>query len=161
MNYDTNTTAAQRIGTPAKQQWHEYRNSSRIGFLVLIKYECWIEDAVKNHSTCHKFGKESQWKKIIPHDIAGQPWEIIDADRFIFNSSYFLCILHNLIVKEAEGLLAEQLIRCCELIFAECRLPWKISDTVTNYVSEKFRKYWRKLNIEQTISSSYNHQSNS
>ena len=41
------------------------------------------------------------------------------------------------LVKWAKGLSAEQLIRCCNIISAECGLPHKIiSEAVTSFVSD-------------------------
>ena len=53
------------------------------------------------------------------------------------------------------------LITYSKIIFAEYSLPREIvSDVGANFVSEKFKEFGRKLNIEQAISSAYNHQSN-
>ena len=48
-----------------------------------------------------------------------------------------------------------------KLFFAEYRLPRKIvSDIGTNYMADTFKAFYRKMNIQQTIPSSYHHQSN-
>ena len=47
------------------------------------------------------------------------------------------------------------------IIFSEYGLPMKImSDAGGNFMSEKFKKFCKKLNIELTVSSSYHPQSN-
>ena len=53
------------------------------------------------------------------------------------------------------------LINFFNFILAEYGLPRKImSDKSTNFVSEKFKDFSMKLNVEQAISSSYHHQNN-
>ena len=47
-----------------------------------------------------------------------------------------------------------------KLIFAEYGLPTIVLDTHTNFTSEMFKKYCRKMDIQQSIISSYHHQSN-
>ena len=60
-----------------------------------------------------------------------------------------------------EGLSSESLISTTKVIFTEYRIPHEImSDTGTNFVSDKFRKFCSRLNIEQAVSSTYHHQSN-
>ena len=69
------------------------------------------------------------------------PWVTIATDVFTLNNSHFLCIeyYHNTfpVVTWVVGLPAEDLIRCCKIIFAECGLPHKlILDTGTNLVRD-------------------------
>ena len=60
-----------------------------------------------------------------------------------------------------EGLSTERLIATTKVIFAEYGIPCKImSHTGTNFVSDKFRKFCSRLNIEQAVSSAYHHPSN-
>ena len=48
-----------------------------------------------------------------------------------------------------------------KVIFSKYGLPKRImSDVGGNFVSEKFKEFCRKLNIEQALPSSYHHQSN-
>ena len=69
-------------------------------------------------------------------------------------------ITANSPVKRTEDLSAEQLIWCCKIVFAEHGLPHKIiSNTQPNFVSDKFMMFWKKLNVDHSVSSSYNHQS--
>ena len=49
----------------------------------------------------------------------------------------------------------------CKIIFAEYKLSRKLmSDSGSNYVSDKFKTFCKSLSIEQTFFSSYHHQSN-
>ena len=60
-----------------------------------------------------------------------------------------------------EGLSTESLITTTKIIFAEYGILQKLmSDTGTNFVSDKFRKFCNSLNIKQAVSSAYHHQSN-
>ena len=55
--------------------------------------------------------------------------------------------------------IAEHLIRHCKIMFAEYGLPFKIVlNAGTNFVSEKCKESYRKLNIGQAITLSHNHQ---
>ena len=102
---------------------------------------------------------------MIHHVIPLRPWEVLGADVFHFNNKNYLCIVdyHNKfpVIKRMEGLSTESLIATIKVIFAEYGIPHKImSDTGTNFVSDKFRKFCSRLNIEQTVSSVYHHQGN-
>ena len=61
----------------------------------------------------------------------------------------------------SRNLSPKSLITCCRIIFAEHWLHRNIiSDVGTNSLSEKIRRFYRKLTTEQGISSSYNYHSN-
>ena len=49
---------------------------------------------------------------------------------------------------------------CCKIMFPEYGFSKKMLDVSTKSVSEKFRDFYRKLNIRYTVSSSYQHPSN-
>ena len=102
---------------------------------------------------------------MVHHDIPLRPWEVLGADVFHFNNKNYLCIVdyHSKfpVIKRMEGLSTESLIATTKVIFAEYGIPHKImSDTGTNFVSDKFRRFCNRLNIEQTVSSVHHHQSN-
>ena len=104
-------------------------------------------------------------ERIIHHDIPLQPWEVVEADMFYCNNKNYLCIIdYNSkfpIVKRLEGLSVKNLINAVKIIFAEYGIPHKImSDAGTNFVSDRFQKFCRIINIEQATSSAYHHQSN-
>ena len=82
-----------------------------------------------------------------------------------FTHKSYLCIvdydskIH--VIKKTEDLLANSLILACNIIFSECGLPKKIMfDTSHNFMSKKFKKFYKKLNTEHASMSSYHHQSN-
>ena len=63
--------------------------------------------------------------------------------------------------KEDGGLSTESLITTTKVIFAEYGIPHRLmSDVGTNFVSETFRSFCNRLNIDQEVSSVYHHQSN-
>ena len=97
--------------------------------------------------------------------ILARPWEVIGADMITLNNKHYLCIIdyHSkfTVIKKTEDLSADSLILTCKIIFAEYELPKKImSDSGGSFVSDKFKTFYRSLNIEQAFLSSYHHQSN-
>ena len=90
---------------------------------------------------------------------------MLGADVFHFNNKNYLCIVdyHSKfpIVKRLEGLLAESLITTIKVTFAEYGIPQKVmSDTGTNFVSDKFWQFCKTITVEQAVSLVYHHQSN-
>ena len=66
------------------------------------------------------------------------------------------------VVKRTVSLSANGLVYAGKMTFAEFGLPQKIISNVgTNFTSETFREFCRKLNIQQSTMSSYHHQNNS
>ena len=105
------------------------------------------------------------FEKMIHHDIPLRPWEVLGADVFHFINKNYLCIVdyHSKfpVIKRMEGLSTESLIATTKVIFAEYGIPCKLmSDAGTNFVSDKFRKFCCRFNIEQAVLSAYHHQSN-
>ena len=102
---------------------------------------------------------------MIHHNIPVRPWDIIGTDMFTLNNKHYLCIVdyHSKfpIIKKAEDLSADSLILTCKVIFSEYGIPKKlISDSVGNFVSDKFKTFSKSLNIEQAFLLTYHHQSN-
>ena len=65
------------------------------------------------------------------------------------------------IVKKVNSLSADNLVQATQQIFAEYGLPKKIVSYVgTNFTSETFKDFCRKMNLQQTITLSYHYQSN-
>ena len=84
---------------------------------------------------------------------------------FTVNTKHYLCIVeyHSKfpVIKKTEDLSADSLILMCKVIFEEFGLSKKIiSDLGGNFISDTFKTFCKSLNIEQTFSSSYHHQSN-
>ena len=80
------------------------------------------------------------------------------------NGKSLLCIVdyHSKFprVKIVKSISADDLIQMTKMIFAEYRLLKKIvSDAGTSLTSQKFKDFYRKLNIQQTITSLYHQQS--
>ena len=60
-----------------------------------------------------------------------------------------------------EGFSVDSLILACTVISAEYGIPKKIMlEASGNFVSEKFKEFCRRLNVEQAVSLSYHHHSN-
>ena len=77
----------------------------------------------------------------------------------------YLCIIdYNSkfpVIKKLEGLSAKNLNTTTKIIFAEYGTPQKIiSDTGTNFVSDRFQQFCNTINVEQAVSQAYHHQSN-
>ena len=60
-----------------------------------------------------------------------------------------------------DGLSADSLIAVVKVIFAEYGIPHRImADAGSNFISEKIKKLYYRLNIKQPVFSLYHHQSN-
>ena len=56
---------------------------------------------------------------------------------------------------------ADYLVQMAKMIFKEYKLPYKImSDAGMNFKSKAFRQFCREMSIQQSITSSFHHQSN-
>ena len=124
-----------------------------------------IKNFIINCPTCLTFQQIPPKDKIIHHDIPVRPWDVIGEDMFTLNNKHYLCIVdyHSKfpIIRKTEDLSVDSLILTCKIIFAEYGLPKKImSDSGSNFISDKFKTFCKSLNIEQTFSSSYHQQSN-
>ena len=74
---------------------------------------------------------------------------------FALNNKNYLCIVdyHSkfLIVKKTEDMSVDNLILACKVICSEFGLSKKImSDVGGNFISDKFKQFCKKMNIEQT-----------
>ena len=102
---------------------------------------------------------------MIHHDIPLQPWKVVGADIFHYNNKIYLCIVDynskSPIIKRSEGLSADNLTNAVKIIFAEYGIPHKLmSDTGTNFISDRFQKICRTINIELATLLANQHQSN-
>ena len=124
-----------------------------------------IEKYIRSSATCLEFQQMQLKEKIIHHDVPLRLWEVLGADVFHFNNKDYLCIVdyHSKFpgVRILEGLSAESLIAVIKVIFTEYGIPHKImSDAGTNFVSDRFWKFCNSINVEQSVSLAYHHQSN-
>ena len=91
---------------------------------------------------------------------------MVGASVVIAKNNTLYCIVDYYsmfsIMKETDGFSTDGQIRAVKIIVEiEVGLLRKIvSDTGTNFISEKFRQFCRQLNIKQTITSSCHHQCN-
>ena len=141
--------------------------------MKLLAHECiyWhsintdIAKYIKQCMTCLEFQQMQPNEKIIHHEVPLRSLEAVGADIFHFNNINYLCLVDCNskfpIIQKLQGLSMEHLINAVSAIFAEYGILCKLmSDAGTNFVSEKFRHFCRSINIEQTVSLAYHHQSN-
>ena len=112
-----------------------------------------IKKHIKNCTTCLEFQQMQPKEKIVHHDIPLRPWKVLGTDVFHFINKNYLCIVdyHSKfpVIKRLKGLSTENLIATAKVIFAEYGIPCKLmSDAGTNFVSDRFRKFYSSLNIE-------------
>ena len=163
------------IPTVLKQQVLDQLHTNHMGIektkLLMHESIYWanintdIKKHIKNCTTCLEFQQIQPKEKILHHDIPLRTWEVLGADVFHFINKNYLCIVdyHSKfpLIKRLEGLSTENLIATAKVIFAEYGIPCKLmSDTGTNFISDRFRKFCSSLNIEQAVLSAYHHQSN-
>ena len=147
-----------------------HTNHMDIEKMKLLAHECvyWcsinadIKKYIKQCATCLEFQQMQPKEKISHDDIPLRPWEVVGADIFHFNNVNCLCVVDYSskfsIIRRLQGLLAENLINAVTAIFAKYSIPQKImSDTGTNFVSEKFRQFCKSINIEEAVSLAYHH----
>ena len=83
---------------------------------------------------------------------------------FTLDNRNYLCIVDDIkvpVITKTEDLSAYSLILACKIMFSEYHLPKKtISAAGGNFISDKFKRFCKNLNIEQEVSSSYHHQTN-
>ena len=96
------------------------------------------------------------------YEMPHKPSELVGAAIFTIKNDILFGIVDYysefLIVKKADGLLAENLIGMVKTVFAEFGLPMKIVlDAGTHYILDTFRQFCRWLNIQQVNTSSYYH----
>ena len=118
-----------------------------------------IEHMVKRCTTCLEYQHLWPKERALHHEMPCIPWKVVGADVFMINDKAVLCIVdyHNKFqsVKKVNSLPAYGPVQMTKLIFVEYSLPKKIvSDMGTNMTVEAFITFCRKMNIEQTITSS-------
>ena len=141
--------------------------------MKLLAHECiywhsintYILKYIKQCATCLEFQQTQPKKKIIHHEVPLRPWEAVGADVFHFNNINYLRVVdYNSkfpIIRKLQGLSVKYLMNATSAIFTEYGIPCKLmSDAGTNFVSEKCGCFCRSINVEQAVSSAYNHQSN-
>ena len=163
------------IPASLKQQVFEQLHTNHMGIeqtkLLTCKFVYWsninadIKKYIKSCPKCLEFQQMQPKEKIIHHNIPLRLWEVLGADVFHFNNKNHLCIVdyHSKfpMVKRLEGLSAENLTATVKVIFAEYDIPHKLmSDAGTNFVSDKFWKFCKSINVKQAVSFAYHHQSN-
>ena len=106
-----------------------------------------------------------EWKKIIYNEILGKPWDVAGVDMFTLHNK---CHLHIAdynsqfpVIKKMEDLSADSIILAYKIMFSEYGLPKKImSDPGGNFISDKFKRFYHSMDIEQAVSLSYHQQGN-
>ena len=124
-----------------------------------------IEKHIKSCNTCLEFQQTQPKEKILHHDIPLRTGEVLGVDIFHLNNKKYLCIIdyHSKfpVNKRMDGLSTESLNITTKVIFTEYSILHRLmSDTGTNFILERFKRFCTRLNIKQAVSSAYNHQSN-
>ena len=104
-------------------------------------------------------------ERTLHYEIPCRLWDVVCLDIFIIHGGTLLCIVdyHSKlpIVKKINSLSAGDLVHMTKLIFEEYKLPKKVvSDAGTNFIADTFKAFCMRINIQQTMTSSYFHQSN-
>ena len=137
--------------------------------LLMCTLVYWVKIETDKHikgcNTWLEFQQIQPKEKTIHHDIPLRPWKVLGADIFHINNENYLCVIdyHSKfpVIKRMEGLSTESLITTTKVIFAEYSIPHKLmSDAGNNFVSEKFRTFCSRVNINQTVSLAYHHRNN-
>ena len=135
--------------------WHVNHFIWQISMMILKSAE--------NYSTCLDFQQTQPKEKIIHHEIPAKPWEIVGADMFtLYNSNYiFIVDYHSKfpVIKKTKDI-SRQLNTNMQNCFFWIQFTKIMSDSGGNFISDKFKTFYRSLNIVQTFSSSYPHKSN-
>ena len=123
-----------------------------------------IENTVKQCLTCLDY--KPYTTAIKNHELPTKWWEIVDADIFSIINETLLCIVYYystfLVVKRADGLSADDLVRATKDVFTEFGLPKKlVSDSGMSFISGQLKQFLQVAELRLgDITSSYNHQSN-
>ena len=105
-----------------------------------------IENTVKLCATFLKYQQTETHEKTVPYEMSYNPQEMVGADTFSIKNNMPLCLVHYYskfpVVKKADGLLADDLIKAAKIVFAEFGLLKRIvSDAGTNLISDKFKNF--------------------
>ena len=119
-----------------------------------------IEHIVKQCATCLEYQHTQQQERALHYEIPHRPWEMVSVDIYMVNGKTILCTVEYYskfqIVKMIGSLSADDLVKMAQLILTEYGLPRNIvSDANTNVTSEAFKEFCGKMNIQQSIASSY------
>ena len=124
-----------------------------------------IELAVKSCIQCQENQSTKSPDVLIPHEIPHTAWSTLGMDVFYINKMPYLCIIDYLskfpVIHQLGDHTAECLIDTCKDIFSEYGIPRRImSDAGSNFNSQQFISFCRRLDISTSLSSSYHHSSN-
>ena len=101
------------------------------------------ENTMEQCATFQEYQQRQQHENTIPYELPCELWEVVGADIFSINNNTLLCIAdyHTKfsIMKKADALSADDLIREAKAVFTEFGIPKKVfSDAGTNFISELF-----------------------
>ena len=115
-----------------------------------------IEITVKQCTTCHDYQQTQPQQKALPYEIPCRLWEVVGTDSFMINNKMFLCTEDY-----QQEVAADKQVQMAKMIFLEYGLCKKvIANAGTNFTSETLREFCRLMNIQQSVTPSYHHQSN-
>ena len=113
----------------------------------------------------HILNSANAKENIMHHEMPRKPSEVVGADIFTLHNRNYLCIVdyHRKfpIIKKTEDLSTDSLILACNIFLFGIWLTKKnIVRRGSNFISEKFEKFCKKLNIDHAASSSYHQRNN-
>ena len=117
-----------------------------------------IENVVKQCATCLDYHHTQLQENTILKRLPNKPWEIFGADIFSIDNETLLCIIDYYtkfpVMKRAERLSADDIIRTTKVLFAEFGLPKKFeSDSGMRLVLHQLKQFCRQLNKDQARTS--------
>lgn len=125
-----------------------------------------IRQTVKDCGLCNKHLPAQPKLPIIQPDLPTRPWEKLGTDIFEFNGKKYLMIVDYYsrfpVIRLLSDITANTICNHFTSVFAEYGLPTTIiSDSGSQYVSEKFKAKCEQSGITLSFSSPYHHQANS
>ena len=122
------------------------------------------EHTLKQCTTCLEYQWTETQEKALHHEIPCRPWKVVDGGVFMINGKTLLCIVDYQskfpVVKKVNSLSADDPLQMTKLIFGENGLPKNtVPDVATNLTADILKAFCRRMNIQQTLTSSYHHQS--
>ena len=122
-----------------------------------------IEHMVEQCTICLEYHQTQSQEKALHYEIPSRPWEVDGADIFMTKTFLYIVDYHSkfTILKKVNSLSPHDLVQMTKLTVTKYGLLKKIiSDAGTNFITETFKDFCRKMNTQQTITSPYQHQSN-
>lgn len=128
-----------------------------------------IKNKLRNCQICAKYQSSQQKTQMISHNIPLFPFQYISMDVFMTDfrgkTTKFLIIVDHYSdyfeVDILKDLTPSTLIDCCKINFARHGIPARVcTDNGTNFISQEFKTFCLKWDIEHVSSSPHHQQGN-